>query len=113
MLVEQIDRIDLEPLERFFCNLLNVLWPTVESAPLASVARIRFPPELGCDDDIAAKWSESFTDKFLVQERPVDFSGVEECDTPLDRGAEKRRHLPFVLGRSVGPTHAHASKSNG
>ena len=29
MLIEQIDRIDLQPLERTLCNLFDVLWPAV------------------------------------------------------------------------------------
>jgi hypothetical protein len=55
MLVEQIDRINLETLERLFCNLFDVLRPAVESAPLATVVRVRLPSEFRRDDDFSAK----------------------------------------------------------
>ena len=100
MLIEQIDGIDLEPLERPLCCLLDVLWPAVESTPLASVVGIGFPPEFRRDDDLAAKRSEGLTDKFFVQERTVHFGGIEECDTSLYGSMEQRNHLLFVFGRA-------------
>src|SRR4029077_10275266 len=55
MLVEQIDRIHLEPLERRLRDLLDVLRATIEAVPLASISRIRLEAELRCDRHLAAK----------------------------------------------------------
>src|SRR5215467_9172059 len=58
MLVEQIDGIDLETLERFFRNLFDAVRSAVQSAPLAAVAGVLRPSEFRCDDDFAAKRRE-------------------------------------------------------
>src|SRR6266550_300895 len=113
MLVEQIDGIDLETLERLFRNLLDVLRPAVQSVPLATVAGVGRPPEFRCDDDFAAKRREGLADKFFVQQRAVDLSGIEECDSSLHGGAEKSSHLLLIFWRPVGPAHSHAAKSDG
>src|SRR5260370_22380491 len=105
MLIEQVDRIDLQSLERPLCDLFDVFWPTVESVPLAAVIGIGFPPELGSHHYLAVKRSERFTYKLFVQERAVNLGGIEECDTPLHCGVEQRNHLLLVFGGPVGPTH--------
>src|SRR5213594_4259149 len=112
MLVEQIDGIDLETLERLFRNLLDVLRPAVQSVPLATVAGVGRPPEFRCDDDFAAKRREGLADKFFVQQRAVDLSGIEECDSPLHGGVQKSNHLLFISWRPVGPAHSHTAKSD-
>src|SRR5207247_3908711 len=83
MLIEEINGIDLETLERLFGNLLDVLRPAVQSVPLASVAGVGHPPEFRRDDDFSTKRREGFTDKFFIQQRAVDLSGIEERDSPL------------------------------
>ena len=37
------------------------------------------------DDDFSTKRREGFTDKFFIQQRAVDLSGIEERDSPLQR----------------------------
>ena len=73
---------------------------------------VRFPAELRRDHDFSAKRRERFAHKFFVQQRTVHFGGVEECDTPVHGTMKQRNHLLLVLGRSVGPTHSHAAKSD-
>jgi hypothetical protein len=68
-LVQQIDGIDLEPLERCFRYLLDMLWPTVESAPLASARGIRFPSEPG--------WF-SFCDPLTAESAPQPAAFLED-----------------------------------
>src|SRR5262249_49713164 len=113
MLVEQIDGIDRETLERFFCNLFDVVRSAVQSTPLATVAGVGSPPEFRRDDDFAAKRREGFADKFFVQQRAIDLGGIEECNTPFHGGVQKSNHLLFIFWRSVGPAHSHISKSYG
>src|SRR5271165_5884722 len=113
MLIKQIDCIDLETFERALCDLFDVLWPAIESAPFASIAGIGFPPEFGRDDNLSAKWRESFADEFLVVQRAIHLGGVEERHTSLDCGVKKRCHLLLVFGWPIGPTHSHAAESDG
>src|SRR5437016_1842358 len=113
MLIEEIDGIALEPLERCFGDLLDVVRPTIQPTPPAAIIRIRLPPELRRDYDISARRSECFTYQFFIQERAVYLGSIEERDTSLYRGTEKRNHLLLVSWRSVGPTHSHAAEPNG
>jgi hypothetical protein len=94
MLIEEINGTDLETIERLFCNLLDVLRSAVESVPLATVAGVGLPPEFRRDDDFAAKRRQGFTDKFFIEQRAVDLSGIEEGDSPLYGGVR------FITGPS-------------
>ena len=47
MLIEQIDGIDLQPLERAFGDLLNVLWPAIQATPPRFAVESRSVTELG------------------------------------------------------------------
>src|SRR5436309_2216697 len=60
VLIVQIDDVSLEPLERALGRFLDVLWPAIEGSPLASILRIRLPPELCCDHHPITEWSKSF-----------------------------------------------------
>jgi hypothetical protein len=84
VLVEQIDGIDPESLERGLGNHLDVLWPTVQADPLRPAVGIEPESELGGDHHLALERSEGFAHEFFVRERAVDFSGVEKGDTALD-----------------------------
>ena len=81
VLIEQIDHIGLEALERGLGDLLDVLRPAVQarrSGPRITAAKVE--PELGGDHHLLAERSEGFANKFFVSERAVNFSGVEEGD---------------------------------
>src|ERR1700722_18121246 len=71
VLIEKIEHIYLQALERCLGNLLNVLRTAVEGVPLAAVGGISFEAKLGRDHDLAAKWSQSFADQFLIHQRTI------------------------------------------
>src|SRR5262245_65840663 len=48
VLIEQIDDIDLESLERGLGDLLDALWPTIQPHPTRLSAGLKFEPALGC-----------------------------------------------------------------
>jgi len=112
VLIEEIDGIDLEPLERGLGNLLDVLRPTIQT-PLLPRIRIEIEAELGCDHDLSADRSQGFAYELFIRERTVDFSGVEECDSTFDGGPNEGDHLSLVRSRTVAKAHAHAAKSDG
>jgi hypothetical protein len=86
VLIEQIDRVDLEPLERGLRDLLDVLRPAVQARPLRAPFGIELEPELGGDDDPATVRKEGFAHELFVGERAVDLGGVEERDATFDGG---------------------------
>src|SRR5439155_14181124 len=92
MLVEQIYGIDPQPLERPLCDLFDVLWPTIQRAPLASIIGVGLPSELRRDYDFPAKWSERFAYEFFVGERAVYLGGLEDRDPSLHGGVQHRSH---------------------
>ena len=87
VLIEEIDPIGLEPLQRGVGDLADVRRPAVESRLLAV---FELEPELRRDDDLIANRRERFADELFVGERPVRFGGVEERDATINGGADDR-----------------------
>ena len=115
MLVQQVDHIDLEPLERALGGLFDVLRPAVQARgalhPAGIELRIEVEPELGGDHHLLADRSKGLTDEFFVDERTVDLGGVKECDPAFHGCPQKSGHLLLVLGRTVGEAHPHAAEA--
>ena len=102
VLIEEIDDIGPEALERGFGDLPDALGLAVESYILACASSvIDVESELGGDDDLVAERSERLADEFLVGERAIDLGGVEEGDAALDGCAKQSDHL--LLVRKGGP----------
>src|SRR2546428_269349 len=82
MLIEQIDDIDLEALERGLRDLLDMLRPTIQARrslhPSGIELRIEVKSEFCCYHDLFAKGSEGLAYKFFICEWAVHFSSVEE-----------------------------------
>ena len=94
MLIEQVDGLDLEPLERALDDLLDVLRPAVQARlPRPLVVSAEVEPELGGDDHLPAEGGEGLAHQLLVRERAVDLGGVEERDAAFDGRPEQRSHL--------------------
>src|SRR5438874_9021388 len=113
VLIEQIDGIDPQSLERSLCDLFDVFWSTIESASLPSIIGVGLPSELRRDYNFPVKRSKRFAYQFFVEERTVYLGGIEERDTSLHGGVQQRNHLLLVFRRPVGPTHSHATESDG
>src|SRR5258708_7560499 len=64
VLIEKIDDIGLEALERCLGDLLDVFWTTVLGSPTRVQGRstigIRLATELGGDHHLVTKWSQRF-----------------------------------------------------
>ena len=111
VLIEQVDGVDVEPLERRLRDLLDVLGPAVEARLLA--VRVDVEPELGGDHHLLADRRERLAHQLLVRERAVDFGGVEEGDAEVDGRPDQRDPLLLVHGRAVAEAHAHAAEPEG
>src|SRR5207253_1951134 len=66
VLIEQVDAIDLESLERGFGDFLDVLWPTIQTSQTSLRLGINFPPKLGGYHHLPTERGEGFAHEFLV-----------------------------------------------
>ena len=85
MLVEQVDEVEAEPLQRGVGHASDILGPAVHAVRLAVG---KGEAELGSDHHAVAHGLERFADNLLVGERAVGFGGVEESDATFHRLAE-------------------------
>ena len=112
MLIKEIDDVDLQPFQRGFSNLLDMLGPAVQPWSTCHASRVRrdIEAELCGDGHLISQWRKRFADEFFVRERPVDLGRVEECDAAFDSGSKKGDHLLFVRRGTIGKAHSHATE---
>ena len=112
MLIEEIDPVGLETLQRVLDDLTNVLWATIRSCAAPAVED---EAELRGDRDLVPLSLQAATEEFLVGEGTVSFGGVEkgaaEFDGPINCGGGF--HVIVRTARTVGMTHAHAAETDG
>src|SRR5690606_22864684 len=107
MLVQQVDVIRAQALERFICRATDPLRPAVQRCAHLCLGET----ELGSQHDRIAEWLHRFPQQIFIRPRPVYFSGVEEGHPALEGGADQPdRQLP-VGRRVVGKTEAHAAQA--
>jgi hypothetical protein len=95
VLIEKIDDVGLERLERSFGDFLDVLWLTVALSGTSLRLGINFPTELGSDHDLPMDGRKGLAHEFFIRERAVRFGGIEEHDAALDCGLV--REIPCGL----------------
>src|SRR5262245_550681 len=76
---------------------------------MRSLLGIVLKAELCGDHHLSAERLKRFTHEFLVGERPIDFSRIEEGDAALNGCVEKGDHL-LLVGRRVAKAHAHTAR---
>ncbi len=109
VLIEQVDSVDFEPLERALGDLLDVLWPAIQALPTGTSVWIELEPELGGDHHLVAHRRKSFANELFVREWTIDLSRIEECYAAFHGRAEKSDHLLLVSSRTVRKAHSHAA----
>ena len=82
VLIEQIDPIGLESLQRRVGHLPDVRGPAVQPRLLAA---LELEAELGRNHHLIANRAERFPDELFIRERPVRFGGIEERDAAVER----------------------------
>src|SRR3546814_19140841 len=93
VLIEKVDRVDAEPLERAFAGAPRVGGRAVDAGDLLALEP---EAELGRDDQPIALAPDRFAEQFLVAERTIDFGGGEEGDAEVDRPVDLPRRLLHV-----------------
>ena len=107
VLIEEVNRLDPEPLEGALHYLLDVLGPTIQPlpAPLELPVGTEILAEFGADHYLVPEGGQRFAHQFLVRERTVDLGGVEEGDAALDgtvRSSPQSRVSLTQRGRFAG-----------
>ena len=99
VLIEQVDRLDLEPPERSLGDFPDVRRPAVQAARLPAS---NVNPNLVAITTRSRNGRQGFADQLFVDVRAVGFGGVEERHASLDGRPNQGDHLlrcPW-LGRS-------------
>jgi hypothetical protein len=111
MLIEQVDDVGPEPLQRRFDNVADVFGLAVHAGLLAGLG-IEPEAELGGDRDLFAKRRQRLADQRLVCEWSIDLRSVEEGHAALDGVADQLDILLLFEGAAVTRTDPHASKAD-
>jgi len=109
VLIEEIDDVGLQALERGLSDLLDVLGPAVQTGLL--LVGVDLEPELGGDDDPSADRSERFADELLIRERAIHLGRVEERLAALHR-SRRGRSSPSCRQADHRKAHPHAAEPN-
>ena len=93
VLVEQIDRLDPQPLERAFAGALDIGGGGIDPGHAVVVIA---ETELGRDHHRIALAANGTTDQFLIDQGAIDFGGVEQGHAQLNRAVDGRDALRLV-----------------
>jgi hypothetical protein len=107
VLIEEIDPIRLESLQRSIGDLADVCGPAVQTGLLAA---LELEAELRRNHHLVANRAERFPDELFVRERAVGFSRVEERDASVNRRSDDRDAFFRARGRPVAEADPHAAK---
>ena len=88
MLVEEINHLDTQPLQRRVTHLADVLRPAVEAHRLLRL-EVDIGAELCGNHHLIPHRLQRFTDHFLIGEGAIDLGGVEEGNATLYRRADQ------------------------
>src|ERR1700712_1975665 len=83
VLIEEVDGVGLQALERPFHDLLDVVGAAIRRCPLPIISRGWLKAELRRNDHVFAEGSEGFTDYFLIDVGAVHFGGIKEGNAAL------------------------------
>ena len=113
VLIEEIDPIGPEALQRGFRDRLDVLRAAVQAAAALACGRVDVEAELRRDHDPIADGRKGLADQFLVGEGPIDLRGVEESHAALDGRPDQGYSRLLVDGRAIGMAETHAAEPHG
>src|SRR6266567_6212359 len=99
MLIEKVDHVGSEALQRSIGYLLDVFRPAVQAGTPSVL--IDFEAKLCSDDDLVAKRLESFADKFFIRVGAIDLGRIEERHTAFNGATNKRDSLLLIGDRAV------------
>ena len=111
MLVEQIDMVGLEPLQRSVGDLPDMFGPAIE-AELAKFLP-ECMPKLRRDHGLVAERSKGFAHDLFILVRAICFGGIKEGDTTLNGGANEFDRSLCISRWTITRAQPHTSEPNG
>ena len=113
VLIEEVDDIRAQPLQRRVRDLTDPLGPRVQA--MVAAVSVEVETELRGDDDAIAQRPQRVPNELLVDKRPVDLGSVEERDPRrFDGIPDHADHVVPVTGvGAVTLGHAHAAEAHG
>ncbi len=112
MLIEQIDELHAQPLQRRIANLADALGTAVHAALLARF-RIDGEPEFRGNHHPVAHGLERFADDLLIGERPIHLGRVEQGDAAIHRLTDQRDAFLPAQRVAVAEVQPHAAEADG
>jgi hypothetical protein len=110
VLIEKIDMIGLQPVQRPFDGNRNMLGAAVAfAAHLLPILETK--TELGRDHDLGTPALECAPEELLVRVGAIHLGRVEEVASQVDGAMQCGNRFLFVR-RTVGLTHAHAAEAD-
>jgi len=110
VLIEQINCLDLEPLERGLGDLIDVFRAAVKA--ISRSVWVEPEPEFRGDHHVFTEWSQSFPHEFLIREGAVGFCRVKEGHATFDGSANYLDSFLPVSRRAIGVVQPHTAVSN-
>jgi hypothetical protein len=107
MLIEEINAVRAEALQRFFGHLPNSIGPAVESEFLAPFLKAK----LCSDYHIISDGAQSLPDDFFICERAICLGCVKVGDPSFVGGPQKRHCLATINGRAAMMIETHATEA--
>ena len=112
MLVEEINHLDAQPLQRRVAHLADVLGPAVEARLLLRLW-VDIEAELCGNHHLVPHRLQRFTDHFLIGEGAIDLGGVEEGNAALYCSADQPDTLVLTERSGIAEVQPHAAEADG
>jgi hypothetical protein len=109
VLVEEVDGVHPQALQRLIGDLPDALRATVEPVSGHAIPEA----ELGRDHHLAAERLECLTHNLFVDAGAVGLRSVVEGDAPLVSCADELDRLAVIRRRAIAVAEAHAAEPNG
>lgn len=109
VLIQQVDVVRPQPLERLVHDLLDLLRPAIQA--FAQFAVLDVEPELGADQDVLPHGGQGLADQLFVGVRAVNLGRVEERHSQFHRPAKQPDHGLLVRNEAAVVVHPHAAES--
>ncbi len=111
MLIENVDGLHFQALQRGLRHLPDVVWLAVET--VASAIGVDTEAEFGGDHNVGAVRRERFSDEFFIGERAVRLGRIEEGDAAFHGSTNELDCLLFFHSGPIGRTQSHAAEAEG
>ena len=111
VLVEQVNRVDPEALQRCVSDCADVLRAAVRATAAISRLRIDVEAELRGDHHLASDGGERLADQLLVHKRPIRLGRIEEGHAAVNGCAEQRDARLLLNRTTIGVAQPHAAEA--